>query len=251
MKEMNTLLFGNNHKHLSSFVSEYSLVFLLINKLDLYVGIHKGQRRKFSEIMMKAGSIDYSNKESLEALHSELTLFANHMRLHASLEERFIHPVLSERLPGGARELEEEHRIMHQYFDDLTSHLERIRTRSASTEMLSELVLEFYRAWNRFIAFYFTHINKEEENIQPMLWKICTADELVGIFRTILSSQNPDELKYDFQLMLPAMNIFERAETLNAGKASMPPQAFQGFLKLAENTLSPDEWTALKARIQT
>jgi len=222
----------------------------MVDKLDLYVGIHKGQRGKFSEIMLKAGAIDYSKKESIEALYSELIAFKEHMRLHASLEEKFIHPVLSERVPGGARALEEDHRIMHQHLDDLSLDLERIRTKSASTEVLRELVLEFYRGWNRFIAFYFMHIDKEEENIQPMLWKICSVEELLGIFRTILSNQNPEELKYNLQLMLPAMNIFERLEILNAGKATMPPEAFRGVLKLAENALSPSDWAELKAKLE-
>ena len=222
----------------------------MADKIDLYVGIHKGQRGKLSEIMIKAGNVDYSKKEALEVLNSELTSFKEHMWHHASYEEKFIHPVLSERVPGGARDLEEDHKIMHQQLDDIAAQLNRIITGSASAEMVRELVLEFYRAWNRFIAFYFMHINKEEENIQPMLWKICTAEELAGIFKTILASQSPDELKYNLQIMLPASNIFERAETLNAGRASMPPQAFQGVLKLAENSLSAEDWAALKTKIQ-
>jgi hypothetical protein len=79
------------------------------NKLDLYAGVHKGQRGKFSAIMMKAGTIDYNGKESLDRLYSELIAFREHMYRHASLEERFIHPLLSARVPSGARKLEEDH----------------------------------------------------------------------------------------------------------------------------------------------
>jgi len=220
------------------------------NRVDLYTGIHKGQRGRFSEIMMKAGRMDYNDKESLDRLYAELIAFREHMRLHASLEEKFIHPLLSQRVPGGARKLEEDHRTMHQQFDDIVAQFDGIRTRSTESEMRRELVLEFYRAWNRFISFYFMHINEEEESVQPMLWKICTDKELAETFKAILASQNPEELRYDLQIMLPAMNTYERAETINAGRMSMPPQAFQGFLKLAEKVLGPDDWAVLKSKIQ-
>jgi hypothetical protein len=151
-------------------------------------------------------------------------------------------------VPGGARKLDEDHRVMNQQFDDIVAQFDGIRVRPAESEVRRELLLEFYRAWNRFISFYFTHINEEEENVQPTLWKICTDKELAETFKSILASQNPEEVKYDLQIMLPAMNIHERAEIINAGRANIPPQAFQGFLKLAEQVLGPEDWTALKSK---
>jgi len=220
------------------------------SQLDLYVGIHKGQRGKFFDIARKAGTVDYYDQDSLDKLYYELIAFREHMRLHASLEEKFIHPFLSERIPGGARKLESDHRMMRQQFDDIVTQFEGIGARSTESEMSRELVLEFYRAWNRFASFYFMHINKEEENVQPTLWKICTNKELAETFKAILASQNPEELKYNLQIMLPAMNMYERAELINAGRANIPPQVFQGVLKLAEQVLSPDDWTVLKSKIR-
>jgi hemerythrin-like domain-containing protein len=202
------------------------------SQLDLYVGIHKGQRSRIFDIAMKAGTIDYTDQDALDRFCSELTAFREHMCLHASLEEKLIHPLLSERVPGGARKLEKDHRVMHQQLDDIVAQFEGVRARSAESEMHRELVLEFYRAWNRFISFYFIHINEEEENVQPTLWKICTDKELAETFKAILASQNPEELKYDLQIMLPAMNMYERAEIINAGRANTPPQVFKAFSRL-------------------
>ena len=220
------------------------------NRVDLYAGIHKGQRGRLFGIMMIAGTMDYNDKGSLEGLYHDLTAFREHMYLHASMEEKFIHPLLSESVPGGARKLEEDHRAMRQQLDDIVAQFDRIRTMQTESELRGELVLEFYRAWNRFISFYLIHINEEEENIQPTLWKFFTDKELAEVFKTFLTSQSPDELKYDFQMMLPAMNTYERAEIINAGRANMPQQVFQGFLKLAEQILGPDDWAALKSKIR-
>jgi len=218
-------------------------------QLDLYAGIHKGQRGRFSDVMAKAGTMDYNDEESLGKLYSELTAFREHMRLHASLEEKFIHPFLSKRVPGGARKLEEDHRRIFEQFDDIVEQFEEIRTKSTHSEMRRELVLEFYRAWNRFISFYFSHINEEEENAQSMLWKICTSNELAETFKTILANQSPDELKYNLQIMLPAMNVYERADLINSARQSILPQAFQGLLKSIEQILGPENWKALEPKI--
>jgi len=219
------------------------------DQLDVYVGVHKGQRGRFFDIMMKAGTMDYDDKDSVDRLYRELTAFKEHVFLHASLEERFIHPLLSERVPGGARKLEEDHRMMHQQFDDIVAQLDGIRARSTESEMRGKLVLEFYRAWNRFTSFYFMHINEEEENAQPMLWKICTAKELDQAHKAMIASQNPEQLEYDIQIMLPAVNMHERREIFYAARVSMPPQVFQGLLRVAEQVLSSRDWAALKLEI--
>ena len=219
------------------------------DQIDIYTGIHKGQRTRFFDIMMKAGTMDYDDKDSLDRLYHELTAFKEHVFLHASLEEKFIHPLLSKRVPGGSRKLEEDHRTMHQQFDDIEAQIDEIRARSTESEMRSNLVLEFYRAWNRFISFYLMHINEEEENVQPMLWKVCTAKELDEAHKAMIASQNPEELKYDLQIMLPAVNMYERPEIFYAARVSMPPQVFQSLLKVAEQVLSSKDWAALKLKI--
>lgn len=190
------------------------------NKVDLYTSIHKGQRDKFFKIAMHAGSIDYADQKSLDKIHDELNAFKDHMHLHASLEERFIHPLLSSRVPGGARKLEDDHREMRQQLDDLINQFDGIRTKFVGFEKRDELALEFYRAWNRFISFYFAHIDYEEERAQPALWELCTNEELATTFKTILTSQAPQELRYNFEMMLPALSLKEAADIINKGRTS-------------------------------
>ncbi len=211
--------------------------------------MHKGQRRIFFNISSEAGTIDYTDEEAVDRFNKELQAFREHMTLQAKLEEKFIHPLLSERVPGRARSLEEDHRIMHQQFNDLVAHFESVRSKPVDLEKRHELVFEFYRAWNRFMTFYFTHINHEEEDIQPALWKLCTAEELANTFKLIMTNQTPKELMDNLEMMLPAMNLNERVMLLNQGRATMPPEAFQGALRVAERALKKDDWTALKSKL--
>jgi hypothetical protein len=221
----------------------------VVDQIDVYTDMHKGQRGRFSEIMMKAGTMDYDDIASIDNLYHDLIALKEHVFLHASLEEKFIHPLLSERVPGGARKLEEDHHTMHQQFEDVAGQLDRTRANSIESEMRGRLVLEFYRAWNRFTSFYFMHINEEEENAQPMLWKICTAKELDEAHKAMIASQNPEELKYDLQIMLKAVNIHERPEIFYAARFGMPSQVYRDLLKVAEQVLSSADWETLKTEI--
>ena len=173
------------------------------------------------------------------------------MRLHASVEERFIHTVLSQRVPGGARQLEEDHRVMRQEFDDLITHFDGIRTKPVDFEKRGELALEFYRAWSRFMAFYFMHINREEEEIMPLLWKVCTVEELAETHKLMITNQTQEELVEDFEMILPNANLQERVEILGKFKSYSHLSGTKGSLKLAERILEPNDWAALKKNLDS
>jgi hemerythrin-like domain-containing protein len=214
--------------------------------MDLYRDIHKGQRRRFFKIATRAGTLDRADAKAVGALYGELCSFREHMRLHASLEERFIHPVLSQRVPGGARQLEEDHRVIRQEFDDLIADFDGVRAEPVGFEKCGELVLEFYRAWSRFTAFYFMHMDREEEQIMPVLWKLCTVEELLETHKLMIDSQKQEELVEDFEMILPSANFQERVEILGMLRAMMSPEVYQQFLRLAERLLEPSDWASLK-----
>ncbi len=222
---------------------------IMSSNIDLYRDIHKGQRRRFSDIATEAGNLDYTDPKALDALYDELFSFREHMRLHAHLEETFIHTILSQRVPGSARQLEEDHRVIHQEFDDLITHFEGMRAKLTDFEKLGELALEFYRAWNRFIAFYFMHINREEEQIMPALWKLCTVKELAETHKLMITTQKQKELIEDFEMILPNANPQERIEILGTLRVLTSPEAYQTFLNLAEHLLEPNAWASLKTEL--
>jgi 3-methyladenine DNA glycosylase AlkD len=222
----------------------------LQSQIDFYTGAHKGQRSEFSKISNAAGKLNTNDQNAISALEKELIAFRENMYFHARLEEKFVHPLLSARIPGGADKLNEDHKIMHKQLDELAACFGEIKKKPADFEKTEELSLEFYRAWARFTAFYFNHIDYEEENVMPSLWKLCTNNELFETFKKVLADQTPKELMDNLTLMLPAMNPKERAIILTAGQATMPPEAFQDVLKIAENVLTSEDFVSLKTALK-
>lgn len=193
-----------------------------------------------------AGTINLNDENAFTALENEILLFREHMFLHADHEEKFIHPLLSEKVPGGANRLNEDHRIMHRQFDDLVACFGELKKKPKDFEKLEELSHEFYLSWSRFMSFYLSHIDYEEETVMPTLWKLCTYDELVNTHGKIMGDQTPKELMDNLGIILPAMNLTQRTSILNQARATLPPEAFQAGLKIAEHVLSPEDWSLLK-----
>ncbi len=192
-------------------------------EIDLYIDAHKGQRLKFSMISKAAGTLDINNQEALTSLENEIISFREHMFLHASTEEKFIHPMLSERVPGGANRLNEDHRIMHRQFDELLASLEEMKKKPMDFEKLQEIAQEFYLAWNRFMSFYLSHIDYEEEYAMPTLRKLCKYDELADARGKILGGQEPTSMMYSLEMILPALSPNERFFVFSQGLKNVPP----------------------------
>jgi hypothetical protein len=73
------------------------------------------------------------------------------------------------------------------------------------------------------------------------LWKLCTVEEIAEINKLMITNQKQEELVEDFKMMLPNANLQERVEILGSVRATLSPEMYQGFLKLAERLLEPKD----------
>lgn len=100
-------------------------------RFEIYTPIHKGLRRGLSLLAIKAGKLDCENHEALHALVDGIRTHAALVDLHHTLEERFIHPMLDAKVPGGAEILEEEHRVVAHLLDNLIAYAARWKESSS------------------------------------------------------------------------------------------------------------------------
>lgn len=219
-------------------------------KPEIYTTIHKGWRNRLFQISVKAGRQDYSDQASVDAFHDELQAMAAGIRLHDhNMEEKFIHPLLSGKVPGGAERLDKQHRHVDHVLSNLLTHLDGIRSKPASFEKRQNLGLEFYLALNRFISFFFIHMDQEEECIQPALWRLCTVEELETVWKAIIANQTPGEAMENLGMILSSANLDELTHLLLFAKASLPSDRFEFGLEFAQSVLAPHDWSRLKPRV--
>lgn len=215
---------------------------------DVYTLIHKGYRGRLFKMSMTAGTLDYTDQTALDAFDDEVKAMDAYIRLHAWHEERFIHPLLSARMPGGADKLNAEHRAIEHMLDGLSSHYESMKAQDVPVERHQALGLEYYRALNRFIAYFMMHIDDEEEHAQPTLWSLCTYDELLAAWGEIIASLTPEQATESLEMLIPAANQEELVNLFAAIREGAPPELFENATTIAAQLLSKQDWAALKAR---
>ena len=218
---------------------------------ELYTTIHKGWRMRLSQISLKAGKLDYADRANVDAFHGELKSMVTGIRHHHETEETYIHPLLSAVMPGGAEKLDEDHRKVDRLLDNLLVHFDGMRIKAADFERREELGLEFYLAFNRFNAFFLSHIDEEEEHVQPALWNLCTAEELETCRRGIFASQKPEEALENLGMMLSSVNLDEIVNLITFAKSSVSPDVFKLGLDFTQSVLDPHDWSVLKPRLGT
>jgi hypothetical protein len=214
----------------------------------LYSLIHKGIRDRLFKFSINAGRLDYADSLKVNEFNHEMNLLTSSISLHHTMEEKFIHPLISDRVPGGAVRLEEEHKLVEQQMSQMTAQLEGIRVKTGGFERCRDLGLEFYLSFNRFLAFFLEHINDEEERVQRTLYDLCTVEELTTTFGRILAGQKPEERMDNLKMVLTGANMDELMGLFIGAKFLMPPEEYQNSIKLAKTVLKPADWSILQTR---
>lgn len=187
---------------------------------------HKGLRAALAELGLSATGSDFENAE-------ELRLFENLFRdvwqliaLHSAEEERIIFAELEKRAPGATVTFASEHRALDAAYDFLAEAVETTKHLTAKDRFVADL--------NKFSAALQTHMNREEDELQPLIWKYFSDEELMEHRRAIMAASDPESLLKWFRFVFYALNGKETAEFLDRLKSMFPETTFIEARHLAE-----------------
>jgi hypothetical protein len=110
-------------------------------------------------------------------------------------------------------------------------------------------VHRLYLALGAFTSDYLEHQDVEERVVMPALEAAVGVEETIAIHQAILGAIPPDEMARALALMIPAMNLDDRAEMLGAMRGDAPAEVFEGVWGLAGSVLDPADHSALARRL--
>lgn len=217
-------------------------------RTDFYTQPHKWQRQVLFELSKKVGVADFTDTAVRSAIQHDLTLMTTALRQHAWNEETFVHPLLSRKIPHAKHNFEQEHVEVKQHLAGLETSYDYLEQLSPHYEKLQQHGLEFYRALNRFIARYLTHIN-EEEYVMQNLWEVCSEPELKGI---MIAFQTYDGQEKDHKWLerhLMAMSEDEQQLLFKSTQLMVPCNIFTKMCELTEKILGVDRWKQISIQL--
>ncbi len=214
--------------------------------LDLYRDVHKGIRAELFALTNGAGQLDPADTCGRVDLAAYVVSVTDFLVQHAEHEDGAVQPVLVTALPRLAEQVEEEHAALEGRMLELRALAETV---AAATSDQRNQVHQLYRELASFTSAYLAHQEVEERVIMPALEAAIGVEAVVGIQVQIVSSIPPAEMARGLAVMLPAMNIDDRAELLGGMRAGAPPEVFAGVWSLAGSVLTPADHAALGARL--
>jgi len=218
-----------------------------MRKIDLLTQIHKEQRERLYSLSIKAGSIDFNDKNTSDSFNSEFNKLINDLSEHSENEELLILPLLKERFPKAASLFTEDHRKNEEMLHILIKKLGELNHAAAEEKL--NLSLDFYRAFNKFIGEYLIHIHEEEEIILPILAKDYSYESQLGVmisFMCFRHHKDPEKIKNFISSMIDSLNLGEIKILFKSMKAHTPAVIFQRVCEFSKKVLDPEIWLEIE-----
>lgn len=206
--------------------------------------IHKGLRALFYDTALTIQRTDFRLEDARETIET-VRLVLRLIEEHGHHEDKFILPLIIERDAGMVKRFEDDHLLDHRIVEDLELRLELwISTQDASGR--AAVGEQIFRMFNQFVAFNLYHMNREEEELLPVLWDCCTDDELRDVTARIVSSIDPETLMIESVWMLRGLNDHEIAAWFLGMNAGAPPEVFTAHMELARRELTEVRFARLE-----
>ncbi len=215
--------------------------------VDLYRNIHKGIRAELFTVTGTAGNVDPADRAGRDALATRVGAAVELLAKHAEHEDTGVQPALEVHLPALATKVAADHARIERRMEDLVS-----MATGAAAARQADARLEMHRLYLELACFtsaYLEHQDFEERVVMPALERAIGVDATAAIEHAIISSIPPQDMASSLAIMLPAMNIDDRAELLGGMRAGAPAEVFQGIWGLTGTVLDNTSFAALAARL--
>jgi hypothetical protein len=214
---------------------------------NLYRDIHKGIRAELFAVTQTAGSIDPADRAARTALAARVTNMATILEGHAEEEDRHVQPPTELYLPDVADVIAGDHERFELRVQDFTALAND--TVNASGPAQRTLLEQLYMELASFTGVYLGHQNVEERVVMPALERALGVEGCLAIHAAIVASIPPVQMARGLAVMLPAMNIDDRAEVLGGMQQHAPPDVFAGVWGLAGSVLPAGDYAELGIRL--
>jgi hemerythrin-like domain-containing protein len=187
-------------------------------RFDMYTPIHKALRRVMFETAIALARTDFNDADEVAAATRSVSDCATFMREHAEHEDRELVPLIARLDPELGAALEREHPELERLTIDTESlwpRLEALDVPVGRAQMGAELA----RRFQTLVAAQLRHMDREEREVNAVLWANLGDDELRQINLRIVKAIEPARLQELMPLIAASLSRPER-EAMAAPRAA-------------------------------
>lgn len=216
-----------------------------MQRYNIFFPVHKGLQAMLCETALQLQQTTFTNQDeaaaAIECVRTVVELFES----HAHKEDTYVFTAIAAYEPSVVAAFEQEHEEDHALGESLQKWLTAFEYAVASSakQTIGE---ELTKAYIQFMVFNLRHMAKEEQVINPLLWRYYADEELHAITEKILQDIPPHEMAYFSRWMVRGMNNAEILGWLKGVKNSAPQPVFQSLLSITEAEVNPHRWSFLR-----
>ena len=180
-----------------------------IARLDTLTPIHKGLRRALFETAIHLARTDFAAPDEVAAATQKVGEILDFLREHAEHEDREVLPIVARLDPRLAEQLHVDHTQLERLaiaVESLWPRLEALDVPLARAQLGAELA----RRFNALVAAQVVHMDREEREMNAVLWAHLGDDELGQLSKRIVSAIPPARMQQWGSLVEPSLNGTER-----------------------------------------
>ena len=216
-------------------------------RYNIFNEIHKALRGMLYDTALSLQMTDFHVHEEAATSIEKLELVLSILRVHAKDEAGFILPVVR-RFDAHLASVFETEQVKSEIC------CERVRSlinnyHHASSRLKEEAGEEIFKAYNELIAFTLLLMNREETELNQVLWKHFSDDELLRISKDILANIPPEINYIESNWMLRCTSNAEVIAWMLKIKEHAPQFVFESILELAERVLCDKRWQKIRERL--
>ena len=210
---------------------------------NTFNGIHKGLRCMLYDTAQKIQHTNFADseesEETLQRIESVLLLFEH----HGHHEDHFLFPNIGPTDSTIVKELEKEHVKDHELSSGLQNAVNEYRKAGNKVDraIIGKNLLMLF---NEFVAFNLQHMNKEEQHINPILWKNYTDEEIRAIDKKLVANVDPSILMKSGEWLMKGQNYLELFYWTNDLKHNAPPPVYEAVTNLGKHVYK-EKWEVM------
>jgi hypothetical protein len=214
---------------------------------DAYRDIHKGVRAVLFGVVGSAGNSDPNDRVGCAALSAHVGDVVDLLVDHARHEDTHVLPVLEAHAPDLFDRISRDHAQLDGRIARIAERAVEI-THAGPGERRAR-THNLYLDLASFTGAYLAHQEFEERIAMPALLDAVGIEGAVRIHQAIVSSIPPPVMAKGLAIMIPAMNVDDRAELLGGMQHDAPPEAFEAVWSLTQSVLTVADFRALATRL--
>ena len=214
-------------------------------RYNIFNQIHKALRGMLYDAALSLQLTDFTIEEEADDAIEKIELVLSIIYNHARDEAAFILPVIRKfdvQLSAAFETEQVKNEILSQGLRAVINAY-NVALNKANKEEAGDII---FKTFNEFLALNLLHMNREETELNKVLWKHLSDEELLKISKDILAAVPPEINYIESNWMLKCTTNAEVIAWMGKIKDDAPHFVFESILELAERVLCERRWQKIK-----